>query len=111
MLKLSLFTHLSFCTMAGPSRETDTTIWLNNKLGSTDDLWSGNSICSQLSRERLLSITDCFHTLQAHVKVKLLLAILHVSKRNIEEVRQKVWKLMLKMLHHYLGCLFIFSDK
>ncbi|ESN97808.1 hypothetical protein HELRODRAFT_193204 [Helobdella robusta] len=56
--------------MAASSRETDTTIWLNNKLGSTDDLWSGNSICSQLSKDRLLTIIDCFHTLQAHVKWK-----------------------------------------
>ncbi|XP_067657298.1 negative elongation factor A-like [Haliotis asinina] len=65
----------------------DTALWLHNKLGSTDDLWSGRTICSQLSKERLLSILECFHTLQPHVKVKLMLSFLHVPRRNTE-----VWK-------------------
>ena len=64
----------------------DTALWLHNKLGSTDDLWSGGSICSQLTREKLLSIQDCFPTLQPYVKVKLMLAFLHLPKRNVEEV-------------------------
>ncbi|XP_005091121.1 negative elongation factor A [Aplysia californica] len=63
----------------------DTALWLHNKLGSTDDLWSGKSICSQLTREKLITIQDCFHALQSHVKVKLLLSFLHISKRNIEQ--------------------------
>ncbi|CAL1540865.1 unnamed protein product [Lymnaea stagnalis] len=62
----------------------DTALWLHNKLGSTDDLWSGKTICSQLSRERLLNIQDCFHALQSHVKVKLLLSFLHIPRRNVE---------------------------
>ena len=69
------------------ARDGDVALWLHNKLGSTDDLWSGSSICSQLSREKLLSIQDCFHNLQPYVKVKLMIAFLHVPKRNIEEVR------------------------
>ena len=68
------------------AREGDTALWLHNKLGSTDDLWSGGSICSQLSREKLLSIQDCFHSLQPYVKVKLMLSFLHLQKRKVEEV-------------------------
>ena len=67
-------------------REGDTALWLHNKLGSTDDLWSGASICSQLSRDKLLSIHDCFHNLQPYVKVKLMLSFLHLPKRSLEEV-------------------------
>ncbi|KAK0051276.1 negative elongation factor A [Biomphalaria pfeifferi] len=63
----------------------DTALWLHNKLGSTDDLWSGKSICSQLSQERLINIQDCFHALQSHVKVKLLLSFLHIPRRNVEQ--------------------------
>lgn len=64
----------------------DTALWLHNKLGSTDDLWSGKSICSQLSREKLINIQDCFHALQSHVKVKLLLSFIHIPRRNVEQV-------------------------
>ena len=67
-------------------RDGDAAVWLHNKLGSTDDLWSGSSICSHLTRERLLSIQECFMHLQAHVKVKLMLSFLHLPKRSVEEV-------------------------
>ena len=70
------------------AREGDTALWLHNKLGSTDDLWSGTSICSQLTPERLRNIQDCFHNLQPHVKVKLMLSFLHLQKRNVEEVHE-----------------------
>lgn len=66
--------------------EADTSQWLHNKLGSTEDLWSGSSICSQLTHEKLVNIIECFHTLQPHVKVKLMLSFLHLPKRNIEQV-------------------------
>ena len=72
------------------AREGDTALWLHNKLGSTDDLWSGASICSQLSRDKLLSIHDCFHNLQPYVKVKLMLSFLHLPKRSLEEVSGKL---------------------
>ena len=68
------------------ARESDAALWLHNKLGSTDDLWSGKSICSQLTQDRLLAIQDCFINLQPHVKVKLLLSFLHLPKRSLEEV-------------------------
>ena len=59
--------------------------WVHNKLGSTDDLWSAKSICSQLSAERLNNLQECFHALLPHVKIKLLLSFLHLSRRNIEQ--------------------------
>lgn len=65
--------------------ENETALWLHNKLGSTDDLWSGRSICSQLSKEKLQHIIGCFRSLQPHVKVKLLLSFLHLQKRKIAE--------------------------
>jgi len=67
-------------------RDADAAVWLHNKLGSTDDLWSGSSICSHMTRDRLLSIQECFQHLQPHVKVKLMLSFLHLPKRSIEEV-------------------------
>ncbi|RUS82923.1 hypothetical protein EGW08_009307 [Elysia chlorotica] len=63
----------------------DTALWLHNKLGSTDDLWSGKSICSQITHAKLLNIQECFHALQSHVKVKLLLSFLHIARRNVEQ--------------------------
>ena len=67
------------------SREGETALWLHNKLGSTDDLWSGRSICSQINKERLQDIVGCFRSLQAHVKVKLLLSFLHIVRRNVAD--------------------------
>ncbi|CAH1782567.1 unnamed protein product, partial [Owenia fusiformis] len=69
------------------SREGDTALWLHNKLGSTDDLWSGRSICSQLTQDKLQSIQNCFHSLQPYVKVKLMLSFIHIPQRNIEQWR------------------------
>ena len=66
----------------------DTAIWLHNKLGSTDDLWSGKSICSQLTREKLVLIQDCFHALQPHVKVKLLLKDLKRFKEYLVKIME-----------------------
>ena len=68
------------------SREGDTGLWLHNKLGSADDLWSASGFCSQLNKDKLLSIQDCFHNLQPYVKVKLLHSFLHLPKRNIDDV-------------------------
>lgn len=67
------------------AKETDVSIWLQNKLGSVDELWSSSSICAQLTREKLQSIRECFMSLQPHVKVKLLLSFLHLPKRSIED--------------------------
>ena len=89
-------------------RDGDTAVWLHNKLGSTDDLWSGSSICSHLTRERLLSIQECFQHLQPHVKVKLMLSFLHLPKRSVEEVISLNLKFICSIFctdyNHYLAC-------
>lgn len=72
----------------------DAALWLHNKLGSTDDLWSGKTICSQLSKEKLLSIRGCFFTLQPHVKVKVMLSFLHLPRRNVEEWQKEMEEIL-----------------
>ena len=67
-------------------RESDTSLWLHNKLGTSNDSWIAGSICSQLNAEILSNIKDCFIDLQTQVKLKLLLAIFHIPKRNLDEV-------------------------
>ncbi|CAD5121752.1 DgyrCDS10229 [Dimorphilus gyrociliatus] len=64
------------------SRDSDASLWLHNKLGSTDDLWSGSSICSQLNQERLINIQQCFHTLQPHVKMRMEIEMIVDAGRN-----------------------------
>uniref|UniRef100_G3MKJ4 HDAg domain-containing protein n=1 Tax=Amblyomma maculatum TaxID=34609 RepID=G3MKJ4_AMBMU len=72
-------------------RDSDTSLWLHNKLGTSNDLWSGYSICSQLNQDVLKNIRECFIDLQSQVKLKLLLSFLHIPRRNVEE-----WKTELE---------------
>lgn len=72
-------------------RDSDTSLWLHNKLGTSNDLWSGYSICSQLNQDVLKNIRECFIDLQSQVKLKLLLSFLHIPRRNVEE-----WKAELE---------------
>ena len=44
---------------AGPS-QSDTSLWLHNKLGTSNDSWTGGSIVSQLNPELLNKIQNCF---------------------------------------------------
>lgn len=67
-------------------RDSDTSLWLHNKLGTSNDSWTGGSICSQLNAEVLRNIKDCFPDLQTQVKLKLLLSFFHIPRRNVEEV-------------------------
>lgn len=67
-------------------RETDTSLWLHNKLGISTDSWAGGSICSQLNPEVLKNIQECFVELQTQVKLKFLLSFFQFSRRNLEEV-------------------------
>lgn len=67
-------------------RDSDTSLWLHNKLGTSNDSWTGGSICSQLNAEVLRNIKDCFPDLQTQVKLKLLLSFFHIPRRNIDEV-------------------------
>ncbi|XP_021962478.1 negative elongation factor A [Folsomia candida] len=71
-------------------RESDTSLWLHNKLGSNES-WSGGTISSQLNPEILRNIKDCFIDLQTPVKLKLLLSFFHIPRRNIDE-----WRLELE---------------
>lgn len=67
-------------------RDSDTSLWLHNKLGTSSDSWTGGSICSQLNAEVLRNIKDCFPDLQTQVKLKLLLSFFHIPRRNVDEV-------------------------
>ena len=61
---------------------------LHNKL-SCDDSWSGSSLPSLLTQDVLRNIPECFHRIEARVKVKLLMAFLHLPRRVIEETNTK----------------------
>lgn len=64
-----------------------TSLWLHNKLGtSNDSSWTSGSICSQLNKEVLKNIKECFPDLQTQVKLKLLLSFFHIPRRLVEEV-------------------------
>ncbi|KAL3269006.1 hypothetical protein HHI36_008091 [Cryptolaemus montrouzieri] len=71
-------------------RDSDTCLWLHNKLGLSNDSWTGGSICSQLNIEVLRNIKDCFKLLQTQVKLKLLLSFFHIPHRNLEEWKSEL---------------------
>ncbi|KPJ19142.1 Negative elongation factor A [Papilio machaon] len=71
-------------------RDSDTSLWLHNKLGISNDSWTSGSICSQLNAEVLKNIKDCFPDLQTQVKLKLLLSFFHIPRRNVEEWRNEL---------------------
>lgn len=73
--------------MAANLRE-NVSLWLHNKLGTSNDSWISSSICSQLNKDVLKQIKDCFPDLQTQVKIKLLLAFFHIPRRLVEEVRK-----------------------
>lgn len=77
--------HYFSCKMANV-RDSDTSLWLHNKLGTSNDSWTTGSICTQLNAEVLKNIKDCFPDLQTQVKLKLLLSFFHIPRRNVEEV-------------------------
>lgn len=73
-------------------RDSDTSLWLHNKLGDNEDLWSGiSSISTQLKRDVLENIHHCFVALTPTVKLKLLMAILHMPRRSVDEVGNRVY--------------------
>ncbi|CAG2117289.1 unnamed protein product, partial [Medioppia subpectinata] len=74
---------------------SDTSLWLHNKLGTSHDLWSDtSSIISQLNGDVLRNIRDCFVDLQSQVKLKLLLSFLHISRRNVEQWRTELEEIL-----------------
>ncbi|KAG8137736.1 putative Negative elongation factor A-like protein [Naja naja] len=68
-------------------RESDTGLWLHNKLGSADELWAPPSIASLLTASVIDNICLCFHGLSSPVKLKLLLGVLHLPRRAVDELR------------------------
>ena len=67
------------------SSQSDTSLWLHNKLGTSNDSWTFGSIASQLSPEILDKIQCCFQDLQPQVKLKLLLSLFHIPRRHLEQ--------------------------
>lgn len=61
--------------------------WLHNKL-SGEDMWSAGAISSMLTRDTLINTAQCFAGLDSTVKLKVLLALLSVSK--LDQVQQEV---------------------
>jgi len=70
--------------------QNDTCLWLHNKLGTSNDSWTGGSIISQLNSDILEKIKNCFQDLQPQVKLKLLLSFLHIGRRNLEQWKKEL---------------------
>lgn len=75
-------------------RDSDISLWLHNKLGTTSDTWISGSICTQLTSDVLRNIKDCFPDLQTQVKLKLLLSFFHIPRRNIAEWRTELEEIL-----------------
>jgi len=78
----------------------DTALWLHNKLGSLNHLWSSSTIVSQYSYERLQSIRDCFQTLDSIVKVKFFLSLFHIPRRNLDEYKAIINEIIESTIEH-----------
>lgn len=72
-------------------KDSDTGLWLHNKLGSTDELWTPPSIASLLTVSVIDNIRLCFSSLSPPVKLKLLLGMLHLPRRTVDEVGSRRW--------------------
>ena len=70
-------------------RQADTALWLYNKL-SSDDTWSSCGLRSSLTQDVFRNIPECFHRLEAQVKVKLMMAFLHLPRRVVEETSAEI---------------------
>lgn len=70
--------------MASGRQDIALHVWLQNKL-SSDDPWSGSNLRSLLTQDVLRNIPECFHRLEPQVKIKLLMAFLHLPRRVLEE--------------------------
>ncbi|CAB1345374.1 unnamed protein product [Coregonus sp. 'balchen'] len=69
-------------------KDSDTGLWLHNKLGSTDELWAPSSIASLLTVSVIDNIRLCFSSLSPPVKLKLLLGMLHLPRRTVDEMKE-----------------------
>ncbi|XP_027796049.3 negative elongation factor A isoform X1 [Marmota flaviventris] len=75
-------------------RESDTGLWLHNKLGATDELWAPPSIASLLTAAVIDNIRLCFHRLSSAVKLKLLLGTLHLPRRTVDEMKEALMEII-----------------
>ncbi|XP_028584696.2 negative elongation factor A [Podarcis muralis] len=75
-------------------RESDTGLWLHNKLGSADELWAPPSIASLLTASVVDNIRLCFHGLSSPVKLKLLLGMLHLPRRAVDEMKNALTEII-----------------
>lgn len=78
--------------------DTDTAVWLHNKLGSAEELWIPSSISGIIKTTKIDNILRCFHVLTTTVKVKLLLGILHLPRRNLDEMKHTIGGIIEKAL-------------
>uniref|UniRef100_A0A4W5K2E2 Negative elongation factor complex member A n=1 Tax=Hucho hucho TaxID=62062 RepID=A0A4W5K2E2_9TELE len=69
-------------------KDSDTGLWLHNKLGSTDELWAPSSIASLLTVSVIDNIRLCFSSLSPPVKLKILLGMLHLPRRTVDEMKE-----------------------
>ncbi|XP_057301640.1 negative elongation factor A-like isoform X2 [Hydractinia symbiolongicarpus] len=70
--------------------ETDTSMWLCNKLDSIDNQWSSGGIATHFSNTILHNIYDCFLQLETKLKIKLLLTFLKIPLRNMEGLQDGI---------------------
>ncbi|XP_048092179.1 negative elongation factor A isoform X1 [Alosa alosa] len=75
-------------------RDSDTGLWLHNKLGSTDELWAPPSIASLLTVSVIDNIRLCFSSLSPPVKLKLLLGMLHLPRRTVDEMKEALTEII-----------------
>jgi len=78
--------------------EANTSTWLQNKLGSVLELWVPSSISGIIKTTKIDNILRCFHVLSTAVKVKLLLGILHLPRRNLDEMKHTIDGMIEKAL-------------
>ena len=70
------------------SIDDDISLWLYTKLCSTEELWSTNIVTSQLTREAIAGTHEILHTLLPIVKLKFIISLTHLSRRQIDEVSE-----------------------
>ncbi|EDV20093.1 uncharacterized protein TRIADDRAFT_61475 [Trichoplax adhaerens] len=68
-------------------------MWLQNRLSGSDN-WCSKSAAMMLDREVLANIKDAFHTMEAQVKLRLILSLFHLSHAQIEEFSQELSEIL-----------------
>uniref|UniRef100_A0A1I7Z4Z4 HDAg domain-containing protein n=1 Tax=Steinernema glaseri TaxID=37863 RepID=A0A1I7Z4Z4_9BILA len=68
--------------------------WIVVKLGDTSELWSGAVAASLMTKEMLTELETCFQELDNHIKLKIILAIPHLSHRLLHLFRTPLERLI-----------------